>query len=146
MMTPRPFPRLFIRTLLVVLPVSFAVGALTHAGARVPLGVATLDEPTIVPATVVESIIAAAFAFAAFAELSGRRYARMALRIALRVGIAGVLLGMFALAVGRGTRTELNDVFHVVALIAMLIASRMTAWGAGARGCWPRSRLSRRAT
>jgi hypothetical protein len=146
MMTPRQFPRLFPRTLLVLLPVSFAVGSLTHAGVRLPLGVATIDEPTIVPATVVEAIIAAAFAFAAFAEFSGRPYARVALRVALRVGIAGVLLGMFALAVGRGTRTELNDVFHIAALIAMLLASRITAWGRGAGTCWPRSRLTRRAT
>src|ERR1700710_1943494 len=98
MMTPRQFTRLFIRVLLVVLPVSFALGAVTHAGVRVPLGVATIDEPTIVPATVVEAIIAATFAFAAFAEFGGRPYARVALRVALRVGIAGVLLGMFALA------------------------------------------------
>ena len=33
---------------------------------------------------------------------------------------------MLALALGRGTRTELNDVFHVVALIVMLLALRLT--------------------
>jgi hypothetical protein len=44
------------------------------------------------------------------------------------------------------TRTELNDVFHVVALLAMLLAWRMTAWGRTAGACWPGSRLTRRAT
>lgn len=137
---------IFIRTSLLVLPLSFAIGALTHAGMRLPLGLTTIDEPTIVPATVVEAIVAVAVSFAAFAEFTGRPYARIALRSALRVGIGGVLLGMFALALGRGTRTELNDVFHVVALIAMLFAWRMTSWGRRARACWPRSRLTRRAT
>jgi hypothetical protein len=146
-MNLRPHPQTFvIRVLLVLLPVSFAIGALTHAGVRPPLGVATMDEPTIVPATVVEAIIATAFSVAAFAEFTGRPYARSALRLALRVGIAGVLLGMFALALGRGTRTELNDVFHVVALIAMLLAWQMTSRGSAAGACWPRSRLTRRAT
>jgi hypothetical protein len=139
---PQPIVR---RALLLALTVSFALGALTHAGVEVPLGVTTIDEPTIVPATVVEAIIAVAFAVAAYAELAGRAYARIVLRLALRIGIAGVLLGMFALAVGRGARTELNDVFHVVALISMLIAWQLSANGAG-RGCWPGRRLARRAT
>jgi hypothetical protein len=146
MMIRRRFPTFFVRALLVALPPSFTLGALTHAGVRVPLGVTTIDEPTIVPASVVEAIIAVLFAVAAFAEFTGRPYARAALRTALRVGIAGVLLGMFALALGRGTRTELNDVFHVVALIAMLLTWRATAWGRPTGTCWPGSRLTRRAT
>ena len=147
-MIQRPLhPRtIFLRTLLVVLPVCFALGALTHAGVRLSLAGITIDEPTIVPAAIVEAIIAAAFSVAAFAEFTGRPYARIALGVALRVGIGGVLLGMFALAVGRGTRTELNDVFHVVALIAMLAALRATSWRGRAGACGPRSRLTRRAT
>src|SRR5882757_2274455 len=101
-----PFPERFrsntLRGLLVALPISFAIGALTHAGVRVPLGVTTIDEPTIVPAAIVEAVVALAFTVAAFATFSGRPRARMAVRIALRVGIGGVLLGMGALALGRG--------------------------------------------
>jgi H+/Cl- antiporter ClcA len=138
--------RSLVLALLAALSASFLLGALTHAGVRVPLGFVTLDEPTIVPAAIVEAIIAGAFAVAAFAELAGRPYARLALRLALRVGIAGVLLGMFALALGRGTRTELNDVFHVVVLIVMLVALRLT-WRTGPGGvCRPGRRLARRAT
>jgi hypothetical protein len=146
-METRPFhPQTVVRrAVLLALAVSFALGALTHAGVELPLGVTTIDEPTIVPATIVEAIIAAAFSVAAYAEFARRAYARIALGLALRIGIAGVLLGMFALAVGRGTRTELNDVFHVVALISMLIAWQLGANGP-ARGCWPRRRLARRAT
>ncbi len=66
--------------------------------------------------------------------------------LALRVGIAGVLLGMFALAVGRGTRTELNDVFHVVALLAMLLAIRLAGSQRAGRACWPSRGRARRAT
>jgi hypothetical protein len=142
-----PAPHTLVRRALVpALAVGFALGALTHAGVQVPLGVTTIDEPTIVPATIVEGVIAAAFSLAALAELRGKPYARVAVRLALRVGIGGVLLGMFALAVGRGTRTELNDVFHVVALIAMLIAWQISAGGGAGSACWPGRRLTRRAT
>jgi hypothetical protein len=138
---------IILGTLLVALPICFLVGAVTHTGVQIPLGVTTLDEPTIVPAAIVESVIAAAFTVAAFARFSGRPYARIALRIALRVGIAGVLLGMAALALGRGTRTELNDVFHVVALIAMLFAWELTSRSAAGGACWSRrSGMTRRAT
>jgi hypothetical protein len=147
-MEPRPrHPQtIILRALLLALAVSFALGALTHAGIDLPLGVTTIDEPLIVPAAVVESIIAIAFCVAAYAELSRRPYARIASRLALRIGIAGVLLGMFALALGRGTRTELNDVFHVVALLSMLIAWQLGPNGRTHRGCWPGRRLARRAT
>jgi hypothetical protein len=144
---PARFRSIMLRALLVALAISFLLGALTHAGVELPLAVTTIDEPTIVPAAIVEAAVAAAFTFAAFATFTGRPHARFAVRVALRVGIAGVLLGMAALALGRGTRTELNDVFHVVALVAMLFArelgSRPTAGGA----CWShRPRLTRRAT
>jgi hypothetical protein len=139
--------RVALRVVEGALSLSFLVGAVTHAGVRLPLGFATIDEPTIVPASIVEGVIAIGFAVTLLAELTGRPYARIALQIALRLGIAGVLLGMFALALGRGTRTELNDVFHVVWLVVMLLTLRLTAWGRNGRGCWaPRSRLSRRAT
>jgi hypothetical protein len=135
-----------LRALLLALPVSFALGAITHAGVDVPLGVTTIDEPTILPASIVEAIIAVAFSVAACVEFARRASARIVLRLALRIGIAGVLLGMFAFAVGRGTRSELNDVFHVVALVSMLIAWQLSAHGRPARGCWPGRRLTRRAT
>ena len=85
--------RSVVLVLLAALSVSFPLGALTHSGVRLPLGFTTIDEPTIVPAAIVEAIIAGAFAVAALAELTRRPSARLALRVALRVGIAGVLLG-----------------------------------------------------
>ena len=114
---------------------------------QIPLGLTTIDEPTIVPAAIVETVVAGAFTLAAFAIFTGRPHAGIAVRIALRVGIGGVLLGMVALALGRGTRTEPNDVFHVVALIAMLLAWEHTSRPAGGAACWwHRSGLTRRAT
>ena len=141
----RHLPRSVVLPLLTTLSVSFLVGALTHAGVRLPLGFTTIDEPTIVPAAIVEGIISAGFAVAAFAELTRSRYARLAFRLSLRLGIAGVLLGMLALALGRGPRTELNDVFHVAVLIVMLLAVRLT-WTMGpGGGCRAGRRLARRA-
>jgi hypothetical protein len=135
-----------VLALLAALSLSFLLGALTHAGVRLPLGITTIDEPTIVPAAIVEGLIAVAFAAAGLAELTRRPYAGPAFRLALRIGVAGVLLGMFALAVGRGTRTELNDVFHVVALIVTLLALRLTWTSDHGRACRPGRRLARRAT
>lgn len=147
METPPVFPRsIILRLLLSALALAFSVGALTHAGVAVRLGVATIDEPTIVPAAVVEGLIAAALWVAILAELRGRAYAGLALRLALRAAIVGVLLGMFALALGRGQRTELNDVFHVVALISLLVAWQIAATGRAAGACRPGRRLARRAT
>jgi hypothetical protein len=142
---PRHLPRSVVLPLLTTLSVSFLLGALTHAGVRLPLEFTSVDEPTIVPAAIVEAIISAGFAVAAFTELTRSRYARLAFRLSLRLGIAGVLLGMLALALGRGPRSELNDVFHVVVLIVMLLAARLT-WTTGpGRGCRAGRRLARRA-
>jgi hypothetical protein len=138
--------RLVLRVLLVVLAICFLIGAMSHAGVTLPLGVTEIDEPTIVPAALVEGVVAAAFIAAAVAELTRSPFARIAVPLALRVGIGGVLLGMFALAVGRGTRTELNDVFHVVALLTMLLASRLSGSGRVGGACRSGRRLARRAT
>jgi hypothetical protein len=117
-----------------LLSLSFLLGGLTHAGVDVPLGVTTIDEPTIVPAAIVELVIAAWFAASAAAALAGRPELRALVRMSLRVGIGGVLLGMLALALGRGTRTELNDVFHVVVLAVMLVLWERTSGRRGWRG------------
>jgi hypothetical protein len=140
-------PRVPAPILLLALAASFLAGSLTHAGVRLPLGITTIDEPTIVPAAIVEGIVGVLFALAAAADLARHPSAGLARGIALRAGIGGVLLGMLALAVGRGTRTELNDVFHVVALVAMLALWQATSGTGRGWACGrPGRRLTRRAT
>jgi uncharacterized membrane protein len=128
---------LYLRALVILAPLAFGLGSLTHGGVDVPLGLTTIDEPTIGPATFVEGVIALTFAVAAVAVLTRRSWAREALRTALLVGIGGVLLGMTALAAGRGTRTELNDMFHIVALAAMFVGWNVTSSDAGRRALSP---------
>ena len=81
---------------------TFFLGALLHLGVEVPLGLAVLDEPGILPATIVEGLCGLALAVAALAVFA-------------RVNRA--------LAVGAGPSTELNTIYHrviVVALVAVL--------------------------
>ena len=106
-----------------VYAVTFFFGALLHLGGRLPLGFAALEEPRILPATVVEGLCGLALAVAAFAVLSRTSWAWTAALAANAFALGGVLLGMAALAVGAGPSTELNTIYHrvmVVALVAIL--------------------------
>jgi hypothetical protein len=91
---------------------TFALGAALHAGARISLGFTDLDEPRIIPATIVESACGLALAIGAFGLLSGRAWGRPAALAAHVVALAGITLGMIAVAAGGGTSTELNDAYH----------------------------------
>ena len=99
---------------------TFFFGALLHLGARVSLGFAVLDEPRILPATIVESLCGLALAACAFAVLTRRRGAWTTAVAAHAFALGGVLLGMAALAVGAGPSTELNTVYHWVILVALV--------------------------
>ncbi len=106
-----------------VYAVTFLFGALLHLGGRVPLGFGTLQEPRILPATVVEGLCGLALAVAAFTVLTRSGWAWTAALAANTFALGGVLLGMAALAVGAGPSTELNTIYHrvmVVALVAVL--------------------------
>jgi hypothetical protein len=111
-----------VRTLAAYSAVTFLLGAALHAGVRVPLGVTTLDEPTIVPATIVEGICGFAFVVALWAIATRRPWARLAIIGANVIGLAGVGLGMAALAAGRGPRTTLNDDYHRTMVVLLLTA------------------------
>jgi hypothetical protein len=102
-----------------VMAVAFLVAASTHLGARVPVGGGVLAEPRILPAAIVEGLIGVGFAVAAWLVLTGSRSAWSALVGAHLVGLGGVLLGVAALAAGRGPRTESNDRYHQVMLVLL---------------------------
>jgi hypothetical protein len=102
---------------------TFFLGALLHLGARVPLGFAMIEEPVILPATIVEGLCGTALAIAAITVLARRNGAWTVATAAHAFALGGVLLGITALAVGAGPSTDLNTVYHrvmVVALVAVL--------------------------
>lgn len=108
-----------IGVLSAVFAATFFFGALLHLGGRIPVGFAVLDEPRILPATVVECLCGLALAVAALAVLSHRGWAWTAATAAYGFALGGVLLGMAALAVGAGPSTDLNTIYHRVMLVAL---------------------------
>jgi hypothetical protein len=108
-----------LQILVLLEAIVFFIGALLHLGVHVPVG---FTEPRIIPATIVESIIGIAFAVAAYALFTRRDWAWRSALTAHCISIAGILLGMAALAAGRGPRTESNDIYHrVMLLIAVVV-------------------------
>ena len=102
---------------------TFFFGALLHLGVTIPLGFAVVEEPIILPATIVEGLCGVALTVAAFAVLTRRELAWPITLAAHAFALGGVLLGITALALGAGPSTELNSVYHrvmVVALVALL--------------------------
>jgi hypothetical protein len=102
---------------------TFFLGALLHLGVRIPLGFAVVEEPVILPATIVEGLCGTVLAIAAITVLARRNGAWMVATASHAFALGGVLLGIAALAVGAGPSTDLNTVYHrvmVVALVAVL--------------------------
>ena len=112
-----------IGVLSAVFAATFFFGALLHLGGSIPVGVAVLEEPRILPATIVECLCGLALMVAAFAVLARKDWAWTAATAAYGFALGGVLLGMTALALGAGPSTDLNTIYHrvmVVALVAVL--------------------------
>jgi hypothetical protein len=99
---------------------TFFFGALLHLGVTIPLGFAVVEEPVILPATIVEGLCGVALAVAAFAVLTRRELAWPIALAAHAFALGGVLLGITALALGAGPSTELNSVYHRVMVVALV--------------------------
>jgi hypothetical protein len=106
---------------------TFVLAAVLHLGVPLPLGVLTLREPRIVPATIVEGLAGIVLALSSYAQLTGKPWARQATAGALGFATAGVLLGMAALAVGAGPSTALNTVYHRVMLMILVVGLLLVA-------------------
>jgi len=91
----------------------FVFGALQHAG----IAFGSLREPVIIPASIVETICALALIWGAAAVLRRSAKATRAAVIGNVVAITGVTIGMVALAIGAGPRTENNDIYHRIMLL-----------------------------
>lgn len=126
----------FVRGLTALDAATFCVGSVAHLGGEIPLGVATLAEPRIVPATIVEGLCGLALATSAWAQFTRRPWAWAATVGAHAVALGGVLLGMGALAAGRGPRTPLNDTYHLtmVAVLSGTLALLASSTGKAALG------------
>jgi hypothetical protein len=105
----------------------FLVGALLHLGVQIPLGFVVLAEPRIVPATIVEGLCGLFLAVSSYAVFTRRTWTWAALVAAHTFALAGVLLGMYALAAGFGPRTVTNDIYHRVMLVVLVVALALLA-------------------
>ena len=144
--TERPPPAV-ATTLRVLVPLealTFLLGALLHLGVRIPLGFAVLAEPQIIDATIVEGLCGLFLAVSAFAVFTRRSWAWPVAIAAHAFAVAGVLLGIGALAAGLGSTTELNYVYHRVVLVVLVscLALLLTPIGRAALGLG--DRVSRR--
>lgn len=92
-----------------------------HSGVRLSLGFAVLHEPRIIPAIIVESLCGIVLIGSAFSIAAHRSWSWQAAIVAHVFSIGGVLLGMAALTLGAGRRTELNDIYHRTILIVLVV-------------------------
>jgi hypothetical protein len=102
----------------------FFFGAIQHLG----VSIGSFHEPIIHPAAIVESTCGLALATGASALLRGAASGRRLAIIANFIAIAGVSLGMVALAAGRGPRTASNDIYHHI-MLTLAIASLLVLFG-----------------
>jgi hypothetical protein len=103
----------------------FLSAALLHLGMRIPLGAATLAEPNIGAAGIVEGISGFFFLIAGYGLFTRRPWARPASIAAQVFALAGVLVGIFALALNFGPRSDTNDVYHRIMLLLIIAGLTM---------------------
>lgn len=91
----------------------FLFGAVQHAGVRV----GHFHEPRIIPAAIVESLCGLSLVWGVAAVFGHSPVEWRTAIIANLIPLGGVLLGMAALAAGRGPRTASNDMYHHIMLV-----------------------------
>src|SRR5712692_4169094 len=83
----------------------YLFGAVQHAG----IALGPFREPRILPAALVETVCGLGLAYAAVALFADLVAARRVTVISNVVALAGVMIGLVALAMGAGPRTASND-------------------------------------
>ena|SRR5580658_1076296 len=89
------------------------LGAVQHSG----LAIGSFHEPRIIPAAIAETLCGLSLVCGAAAVLI---HSRMEWPVAVMtnlIALGGVLLGVAALAAGRGPRTASNDLYHRIMLL-----------------------------
>ena len=110
--------RSLLRILMLFNAALFFFGAIQHLG----VAIGSFHEPVIHPAAIVESTCGIALTVAVITLMRGTSSARRVAIIANFIAIAGVSLGMIALAAGRGPRTSSNDTYHHI-MLALAVGS-----------------------
>jgi hypothetical protein len=110
----------------------FVFGAIQHAGVEI----GRFREPVIVPAAIVESVCALSLLWGLWAVFRGSPAFRRIVFTGNLIALAGVLLGIVALAAGRGPRTASNDNLHGamltligLSLMALFMARSFPSFG-----------------
>jgi hypothetical protein len=104
---------------------AFLLSSLLHAGITVDLGSVVLEEETILPAQIVETVSGLALAAGGLALFTHRSWARTAATTGHAVALAGVTQGILVTTFRGGTSSVRNDTFHwvmVVVLVSGLLA------------------------
>jgi len=96
----------------------FFFGAVQHAG----VSIGYFHEPRIIPAAIVESLCGLSLVWGVAAVFGHSPVEWHTAIIANLVPLGGVLLGMAALAAGRGPRTASNDMYHHIMLALIVTA------------------------
>jgi fluoride ion exporter CrcB/FEX len=105
-----------ITVLMMAEAVTFLLAALLQLG--IPLG---LSEPRIIPAAIVEGVCGLFLAVSTYAVVARTAWAWGAALAAHLFAVAGVLLGITALALGAGKSTEANTIYHRVILGVLIV-------------------------
>ena len=115
--TPGVMVRKILLVVIVIEALTFLTAALLHSGIEIPL----IHEPKIIPAMIVEGSCGIFLAISAYAIGMHKKRAWKTAIYADIFSIAGVLLGIIALALGRGPTTELNYIYHRTILSVLMI-------------------------
>jgi hypothetical protein len=110
--------KIIISTFAMIAAIAFIIAASAHLQLTLSLGIA---EPKIIPAAIVEGLCALFFINSTYRIFSKKTSAWKATFFAHAFAIAGILLGQISLALGRGPRTESNDIYHSI-MLALIIA------------------------
>ncbi len=124
-----------ISVLIVLEAMTFLLAALLHLGVQLPLG---FTEPRIIPATIVEGLCGLLLAVSAYAVFARKTWAWWAAISAHIFAVAGVLLGIIALALGSAPSTVANTIYHRVILGVLVVVLVLLATP-GARATLGRS-------
>lgn len=104
---------------------AFLLSSLLHAGITVDLGIIVLEEETILPAQIVETVSGLTLAVGGLALLTRRSWSRAAAITGHAVALVGVTQGILVTTFRGGTSSVRNDIFHwmmVVVLVSGLLA------------------------
>ena len=107
-----------ISVLIVLEIITFLLAALLHVGVQFPLG---FSEPRIIPAAIVEGLCGLFLTVSACVVFARKTWAWRVAVAAHVFAVAGVLLGIVAVAGGGAPGDEVNAIYHWVILVVLVV-------------------------